>query len=148
MAKLYVVSLSEAERHLLQHTVSRGVASARTITRARILLRADTSEDGPGDTDLIIATTLDVGIRTVERVRQRAAADGVEAAIHDRPRTSEPNGKLDGASEARLIALACSAPPVGKKRWSLRLLASAFGQRPEGVDISHELVRRTLKKTS
>ena len=148
MAKLYVVSLTEAERLLLKRTVSRGTGSARTITRARILLRADTGEDGPGDTDLVIASTLDVGIRTVERVRQRAVAEGAEAAIHDRPRTSEPNGKLDGAEEARLIALACTAPPTGKKRWSLRLLTAEFGRRPEGADISHELVRRTLKKTS
>lgn len=148
MAKLYVVSMSEAERLLLKQTVSRGAASARTITRARILLRADTSEDGPGDTDLMIASTLDVGIRTVERLRQRAVTEGVEAAIHDHPRASAPNGKLDGAGEARLIALACTVPPRGKKRWSLRLLATAFGQQPEGVDVSHELVRRTLKKTS
>jgi len=148
MVKMYTVSLTEAERLLLRHAVSRGKAPARTITRARILLKADVGEDGPGETDQVIATTLDVGVRSVERIRQRAAIEGVEAALHDRPRSGQKPCTLDGAQEARLTALACSAPPTGKGRWSLRLLAAEFGKRDDGAVVSHELVRRTLKKTS
>lgn len=148
MAKLYTISLSEAERLLLRQTVSRGASPARTITRARILLRADESEAGPGDHDLVIASTLEVDPRTVERVRKRAATEGVEAAISHRPPSRTKPCTLDGAGEARLTALACSAPPTGQARWSLRLLAAEFGKQEDGVPVSHELVRRTLKKTS
>ena len=81
MVKMYTVSLTEAERLLLRHAVSRGKAPARTITRARILLKADVGEDGPGETDQVIATTLDVGVRSVERIRQRAAIEGVELSL-------------------------------------------------------------------
>jgi transposase len=147
MPKLYVVSLTEAERLLLRQTIARGVAKARTTTRARILLKADESGDD-GDTDEVIADTLEVSVRTIERLRQRAATDGVEAALHDRPRSGEPTYKLDGAHEARLTALACSQPPTGKKRWSMRLLAREFSTREDGAPVSRELVRRTLKKTS
>jgi transposase len=148
MVKMYTVALTEAERLLLRQTVSRGTSSARTITRARILLKADESKDGPGESDTLIATTLDIGIRTVERVRQRAVTDGVEAALQDRPRSGQKSCTLDGAQEARLIALACSQPPTGRKRWSLRLLATEFSARADGASVSYELVRRTLKKTS
>jgi len=129
-------------------TVSRGTASARTITRARILLKADESEDGPAESDTVIASTLDVGRRTVERLRQRSVTEGVETALHDRPPSAHKPCTLDGADEARLTALACSQPPSGKGRWSLRLLAAEFSKREDGTPVSHELVRRTLKKTS
>jgi len=148
MVKMYTVSLTEAERLLLQHTVSRGKASARTITRARILLKADESEDGPAHSDTVIASTLDVGRRTVERLRQRSVTEGVETALHDRPPSAHKPCTLDGADEARLTALACSQPPSGQGRWSLRLLAAEFCKREDGTPVSHELVRRTLKKTS
>jgi len=148
MVKMYVVSLAEAERLLLQQTVSRGTASARTITRARILLKADEGEEGPGCTDTVIAEALEVSIRTIERTRERAVTDGVEAAIHARPPCATTPKKLDGAQEARLTALACSQPPRGKKRWSLRLLATTFNGQQSEAAVSHELVRRTLKKTS
>lgn len=148
MVKMYTVSLTEAERLLLRHTVSRGRAAARTMTRARILLRADEGEHGPGDTDEVIATTLDVGVRSVERLRQRAVREGVEAALRDRVRSGHKPCTLDGAQEARLTALACSQPPLGRGRWSLRLLAATFSTRDDGAVVSRELVRRTLKKTS
>ncbi len=148
MVKMYSVSLTEAQRLLLRQTVSRGKASARTITRARILLKADASEEGPGESDTVIATILDVGVRTIERLRQRAVTEGVEAALRDRPRSGHKPCVLDGAQGARLVALACSAPPKGRKRWSLRLLATEFGKQDQGAQVSHELVRRTLKKTS
>jgi transposase len=148
MVKMYSVSLTEAERLLLRHTVSRGKASARTLTRARILLKADEGADGPGKSDAVIATTLDVGVRSVERLRQRAVTESVAAALQDRPRSGQKPCTLDGAQEARLTALACSQPPSGQGRWSLRLLATEFGKREDGATVSHELVRRTLKKTS
>ncbi len=148
MVKMYTVSLTEAERLLLQRTVSRGTTAARTITRARILLKADESEDGPAESDAVIASSLDVGRRTVERLRQRSMTEGVETALHDRPPSVHKPCTLDGAHEARLTALACSQPPTGKGRWSLRLLAAAFSTREDGTPVSHELVRRTLKKTS
>jgi hypothetical protein len=148
MVKIYAVSLSEAERLLLHRTVSRGTASARTITRARILLKADDGEAGPACTDTVIAEALEVSVRTIERLRERAVTDGVAAALHARPPAATTPMKLDGAQEARLTALACSQPPRGKKRWSLRLLAATFNGQQSETRVSHELVRRTLKKTS
>lgn len=148
MAKLYSIALSEAERLFLKQTVSRGTSPARTITRARVLLRADEGEAGPADSDSVIASTLEVDLRTVERIRKRAATEGIEAALQHRPPVRTKPCTLDGAGEARLTALACSTPPAGHARWSLRLLATEFGKREDGTAVSHELVRRTLKKTS
>jgi transposase len=146
MAKLYVVSLSEAERLLLQDTIKKGKASARTIALARILLRADSDREGPEWSDTKVAEAVEVSRPTVERLRKRAATEGVEAALQDRPRWENRTGKLDGEHQARLTALACSDPPAGQRRWTLHLLAHHFSDR-EGVPISYELVRRTLKKT-
>jgi transposase len=146
MAKLYVVSLSDAERLLLQDTIKKGKASARTITRARILLRADSGREGPEWSDTKIAEAVEVSRPTVERLRKRAATEGVGAALKDRPKWENRTGKLSGEQEARLTALRCSAPPAGQKRWTLHLLANRFSDR-EGVPVSYELVRRTLKKT-
>jgi hypothetical protein len=148
MVKMYTVSLSAAERLLLQQTVSHGRASARTITRARILLKADEADTGPAWSDTLIADALEVSIRTIERTRERAVTEGVEVALHARPPSATTPKKLDGAEEARLTALACSQPPRGKKRWSLRLLATTFNGQQSEATVSHELVRRTLKKTS
>jgi transposase len=146
MAKLYVVSLSDAERLLLHQTIKKGKAPARTTTRARILLKADTGLEGPEWADTKIAEAVEVSRATVERLRKRAVTEGVDAALQDRPKWENRHGKLDGEHEARLTALACSTPPAGQKRWTLHLLASYFGDR-EGVPVSYELVRRVLKKT-
>jgi transposase len=146
VAKLYVVSLSDAERLLLQETIRKGNASARTIMRARILLKADIEPERTEWSDTKIAEAVEVSRPTVERVRRRAVTEGVEAALHDRPRWEHRRGKLTGEQEARLTALRCSAPPPGQKRWTLHLLANRFSDR-EGVPVSYELVRRTLKKT-
>jgi hypothetical protein len=145
------VSLSGDERGKLESLISGGHASARQLTHARILLKADEGdEDAPNEAswpDTKIADALQISRSTVARVRQRLAWEGLEAAlVHRRPKATKPN-KLDGEQEAHLIALACSAPPKGKKRWSVRLLAECFvelecAQEP----ISRELVRRTLKK--
>jgi transposase len=145
MVKLYTVSLSDAERLLLQNTIRRGTTSVRTSARARILLKADAGPEGPEWSDTKIAKAVEVSRPTVERLRKRAVTEGVEAALQDRPRWENRHGKLDGEQEARLAALACSVPPKRQKRWTLHLLANYFGDR-EGVPISYELVRRVLKK--
>jgi transposase len=146
MAKLYVVRLSDAERLLLQRTISKGTASARTTARARVLLKADTGREGQEWSDTKIAEAVEVSRPTVERLRKRAVTEGVEAALTERPRWTNRTGKLSGEHEARLTALRCSDPPAGQKRWTLHLLANYFSDR-EGIPISYELVRRTLKKT-
>jgi transposase len=145
MTKFHVVSLDDAQRLLLEKTVRSGTTSARTITKARILLKADQGEHGPGWTDTVIAEALDVGLSTVERTRQRAVLEGIAAAIVDRPRPPK-RGKLDGQAQARLIALRCSPAPDGRERWTLELLAARFSAQ-EGIEVSDELVRTTLKKT-
>jgi transposase len=145
MPKFHVVSLDDAQRLLLEKTVRSGTTSARTITKARILLKADEGEHGPGWTDTVIAEALDVGLSTVERTRQRAVLEGIAAAIVDRPRPPK-RGKLDGQAQARLIALRCSPAPDGRERWTLELLAARFSAQ-EGIEVSDELVRTTLKKT-
>jgi transposase len=145
MSKLYIVSLSDAERLLLQQTAKAGATPSRRATRARILLKADASPEGPEWNDTKIAEAFEVSRQTVERVRKRAVTEGVEAALEERRHGTVPP-KLTGEHEARLTALRCSDPPTGQKRWSLHLLADHFST-SEGISVSYELVRRTLKKT-
>ncbi len=146
-AKRYHVSLTAEERARLQHLLNSGTAAARTLTHARILLKADAGPDGPHERDAAIAGTLAVSEPTVERVRKRCATEGIEAAlVHRSPQRTKPR-TLDGVQEAHLIALACGTPPDGQARWTLRLLAGRFVTLDCGVPVSHELVRRTLKKT-
>jgi transposase len=127
--------------------LSKGKAAARTLTHARILLKADEGAAGPRLTDDEIADVLEVNRSTVERVRIRCVEDGFEAALRPRPSRQVPPRKLDGAQEAHLVALACSPAPKGRKRWSLRLLADTLVELEIVDDISHETVRQTLKKT-
>jgi transposase len=140
MPKRYLVDLTTAERTELLSLVRRGVTSARRLTRARILLLAH-----EGRTDEAIAAALHVHRATVERTRQRFVAGGMEQALRDRPR---PGGrpKLDRKQEAFLIALACSAPPDGRARWTMQLLADRLVALEIVDAISDETVRRTLKK--
>src|SRR5215210_8853007 len=143
------VSLSGDDRGTLESLIAHGHAPARELTHARILLKADEGEDAPGEAwpDVKIAEALEISRSTVLRVRTRFVEEGLEAAlVHRKPKNTKPK-KLDGSKEAHLIALSCSEPPRGKKRWSVRLLAERFvrlecAQEP----ISRELVRRTLKK--
>jgi transposase len=147
--KKYRVTLAAEERARLQDLLTGGVAAARKLTRARILLKADEAPAGPGWGDARIADALDVSRPTIERVRQQFVEEGLEAALTRRPPATQPVGKLDGEQEARLVALACSAPPGGRARWTLRLLAERFVllADDEVGTVSHETVRRTLKKT-
>ena len=147
MAKRYVVTLTDEEREGLEAMLAKGRAAARKLTRARILLKAETGPAGPGWTDEAIATALDVGRATVERVRKRMVEEGVDAALSDRARPARPR-KVLGDEEAHLVALACSAPPDGQARWTLRLLAKRMVELEYLESLSHETVRQVLKKTN
>jgi transposase len=148
MAKVYRVTLTPEEREQLRQMVSRGKADARKLAHARILLQADEAEGGPGRTDERIASALDTATRTVERVRERFVEQGLDAALLPKPSKRIYARKLDGRQEARLIALACSKPPAGKARWTLRMLADEMVELEVVESLSHETVRQALKKTS
>jgi transposase len=146
MAKLYRVTLTEGERQELQQMISRGKGDARKLAHARILLQADESDHGPTRTDEQIADSLDTTTRTIERVRERFVEQGLEAALVPARSKRIYQRKLDGKQEAKLIAVACSKPPAGKKRWTLRLLAEQMVELEVVEELSHETVRQTLKK--
>jgi hypothetical protein len=148
MAKLYRVTLTQQERQELQELISRGKGDARKLAHARILLQADESGRGPRRTDQEIAESLDTATRTVERVRERFVEQGFEAALVPARSKRVYARKLDGRQEARLIALACSKPPAGKARWTLRMLADEMVELEVVDSLSHETVRQALKKTS
>lgn len=131
MAKLYVVSLCDAERLLLRTTIKKGKASACTVTRARNLLKADRGPETQEWTDTKTTEAVEVNRPTVEWLRKRAVVEGVEAALHDRPRWENRHGKLDGEPEARLTAMRCSEPPEGRVRWTLHLLADTLSEQEE-----------------
>jgi transposase len=148
MAKFYRVTLTDDERCELKALINRGKGEARKLTHARILLQADEAEGGPRRTDQDIAEALHVCARTVERVRQRFVEQGLEAALIPKPSDRVYARLLDGAQEALLIALACSEPPEGKPRWTLRLLADRMVELDYVESVSYETVRRVLKKTN
>jgi len=142
MAKKYLVRLSEGERSSLKQTLSKGKVSARKLKRAQILLAADA-----GQIDEAIAANVQVQVNPVERVRKRFVEGGVEHALTEAKR---PGGKskLDGKSEAILIALACSDPPTGRRHWTMRLLAERLVELGIVETLSDETVRLHLKKTT
>ena len=141
-AKKYIVDLTEEERQHLQQLIQRGKPAARSVTRARIVLKADA-----GCSDGQIVAALDTSLATVERVRQRFVEEGLESALKERPRRGSAP-KLSAKEEAHLIAVACSQPPLGRARWSLRLLAGKAVELGLCESISHEAVRQRLKKTN
>jgi hypothetical protein len=147
--KKYKVTLTAEERKSLQELVAAGKAAAKKLIQARILLKADAAPAGPAWTDARIADALEVNVRTIERLRERFVEQGLEAALgrkkQDRPSRQRT---LDGRAEARLIALACSAPPQGRVRWTLRLLADKLVELEIVEAVSTETIRRTLKKTN
>jgi transposase len=152
MPAKHQVELDEATRAtLLQHCRS-GQHAARYLLHARVLLLADTGSEGPGWTDEKVADALPCGVATVERVRRRYAADGLAAALRVRRPVPGRPPKINGAAEAQLVALACSAPPAGRARWSVRLLADTFVElarqhRWLAAPVGRETGRQTLKKT-
>jgi transposase len=148
MHKHYVVALPATERDSLKRLLAAGTATARKLTHARILLKADQGPDGPGWADQAIADAVEVSQPTISRVRKQYVEQGLEAALNRRPPSREYVRKLDGVQEAKLIALACAKPPTGQARWSLRLLADKLVEL-EIVEeaVSYQTVRRMLKKT-
>jgi transposase len=143
------VTLCAEERQLLQGLIADGKAAAKKLAHARILLKADAAVGGPAWPDARIAEALEVSTDTVGRVRQRFVEQGLEAALVRKPqdRPSRPR-TLDGRAEARLIALACSAPPEGRKEWTMQLLADRLVELDVVPAVSDETVRRALKKTN
>ncbi len=147
MRKRYLVRLSPEDRQRCLDLISSGTAHTRTVMHARVLLKADSGPEGPGWTDAAIAEAVEVSPVTVATLRQRFVHEGLEATLeHYRGPQREYPRKLDGRQEAHLLALAHSAPPQGRKRWSLRLLADKMVELEHVDRLSHMTVARTLKK--
>ncbi len=146
--KKYVVKLSAEERERLEAMIGGGKRSAQLLTRARILLKADTSEAGDGWTDSQIAGALDTSLNTVFNVRQQLVEEGFEATLARKynPKSARPR-IFDGAAEAKLIALACSPAPDGFAHWSLRMLEEKVVELNIVEKASDNTIGRTLKKT-
>ncbi len=146
--KRYVVRLSDEEREQLNTLINAGKHQARKLLKARILLKADASAAGEGWSDREIAAALDTSVDTVARTRQELVEDGLEAALTRKhsPRSARPR-IFDGAAEAKLIALACSPPPKGRARWTLKLLEAAVVELEIVERASDNTIGRTLKKT-
>ena len=144
MQKKYVVRLTDAERATLEGIVKKLKGSSQKVRRAQVLLKADA--DGPAWTDAEIAEAYGCRRQTVEAIRERLVAEGFEATVNGLPR--KPRSKvLDGEQEAKVIALRLGPPPAGFAGWTLRLLAERVVELAIAPAISHETVRRTLKKT-
>lgn len=147
MKKRYLVTLTVEEHQELQALVSAGKAAARNLTRARILLLADEGEAGPAKSDPEITDALGCGRATVERVRKQFVEEGLEETLTRKPTLRTYENRLDGKAEAHLVAIACGAPPEGRARWTLRLLADRMVALGHVESVSHETIRMTLKKT-
>jgi hypothetical protein len=145
----YVVKLTDEEREGLSLLIQGGTHSARKLLKARILLKADASEAGENWSDSRISEALDTSVDTIGRTRQRLVEEGVEAALAYKysPASARPR-IFDGASEAKLIALACSKPPKGRVRWTLQLLEEKVVELRIVERASDNTIGRTLKKTA
>jgi transposase len=144
----HVVRLGAKDRERLQVLIRKGSASASVVKRAQVLLKADASPQGPGWSDERIAVFAKVGLSTVHRVRQRFVEEGLAAAVPRKTAEGRQYQKLNRKQEARLIALARSLAPKGHDRWTLRLLADRLVALGVVDAISHECVRKTLKKAN
>jgi hypothetical protein len=144
MQKKYVVRLTDAEREMLTGLLKKQRASAQKVRRARILLKADA--DGPNWTDARIADAFDCRTHSVECLRERLVTDGFEVALHGKPKSRVRRKVLDGAQEAKIIALRLGQPPKGFANWTLRLLAEQAVALEIVESVSYETLRRTLKK--
>ncbi len=147
MQKKYVVRLSDKERDRLRRVVKKLKGSSQKVRRAQVLLAADA--DGPNWTDQQIAEAYSCRTKTVENIRQRLVEQGFEVALNGKKRETPPRRKaLDGEQEARVIALRLGNPPEGFANWSLRLLAEQVVELGIADSVSHETLRKTLKKTA
>ena len=147
-AKKFIVELDAAERTRLNALISKGKSPAKTVLKARILLKADTAGGGPGWLDAQIVDALDTNLSMVSRVRETLVTEGLEAVLTRKKRETPPVPPIfDGEAQAKLTALACSTPPVGHARWTIRLLAEHVVER-KIVEAAHfNTVGRALKKT-
>lgn len=148
-AKKYIVELDAAERERLNALISKGKAPAKAILKARILLKADQAEDGPGWLDAEIVEALDTNLMMVMRVRETFVTKGLDAVLVRKKRETPPTPPIfDGEAQARLTALACSQPPPGRARWTIRLLAEHVVERRIVPAAHFNTVGRALKKTT
>lgn len=146
--KKYVVELTSEERKQLEGLIKKGKVAGYKIRHAQMLLKADQGKEGPGWPDQQIAEAFGAHLTTVESLRKRLVEQGLDAALQRKKQACPSRErKLDGDGEARLIALACSAPPEGRNEWTLRLLADRLVELSVVESISHMTVSRTLKKT-
>ena len=145
MPKTYVVRLTDTEREVLTGLLKKQRVSAQKVRRARILLKADA--DGPAWTDAKIAEAFDCRTRSVESLRERLVTEGFEVALQGKPKSRVRGKVLDGEQEAKIIALRLGQPPKGFANWTLRLLAEQAVALEIVESVSHETLRRTLKKT-
>jgi hypothetical protein len=147
MQKKYVVRLTDQERDELQSVIKKLKGSSQKVRRAQILVKADA--DGPNWTDQRIAEAFSCRTKTVENIRQRLVERGFQETLNGAKRLQPPVAKLlDGEQEARVIALRLGAPPKGYANWTLRLLARKVVELEIVDSVSHETIRRTLKKTA
>ena len=144
--KKYVVTLTEEERAGLRGLISVGMAAARKLVHARILLKADASPGGVGWDDVSISEALEVGTATIERIRKQVVEEGLEAAVERQRPRRQYERRLDGVTEAHLVAVTCSEAPEGRERWTMQLLADKMVALGHVDALSRETVRRTLKK--
>jgi hypothetical protein len=149
MSPRYRVTLTKEERKELELMTRRGKTHARRFIHARALLLCDAGADGPAWNVADVATALGVTSRSIEHLKKRFVEDGFEAALERKPREKPPRDVIfDGAFEARLIALACSNAPEGRRRWTVRLLADKAVELSFAESVSHMTVQRVLKKTN
>ena len=147
-AKKFIVELDAAERARLQALISKGKVPAKTLLKARILLKADAAEGGPGWLDARIVEALDTNLTMVSRVREKLVTEGLDAVLSRTKRETPPTKPIfDGEAQAKLTALACSAPREGHARWNIRLLASQVIERRIVPKAHFNTVGRALKKT-
>ena len=145
----FIVTLEPEERLRLEEIVSKGTHAAAKLVNALILLNCDVSNELKARrTSAEIAAVLHVGARKIDHIKRRFVEEGIDAALGRRDSARQYERKIDGDLEAHLIALACSKPPVGRGLWSLRLLADIAVELDYVASISHETVRRALKKTN
>jgi transposase len=149
MNKRYLVKLDKQERKELSQVTKKDGIAAKKRTHAQVLLLADAGKGGPGWKDEAIANACQVTVRTVENVRKRLVLEGLDAALNRKKQVRPSRLKiLDGEKEAKVIALCCGSAPPGHARWTLRLLAARLVELRIIEAVSHETVRRCLKKTS
>ena len=147
-AKKFIVELDDQERSRLKALISKGTAPAKAILKARILLKADQSEAGEGWLDAEIVEALDTNLTMVSRVREKLVTEGLDAVLTRKKRETPPVPPIfDGEAQAKLTALACSEPPPGFARWTIRLLAEHVVERKIVPAAHFNTVGRALKKT-